>query len=66
MHEESKHATYLDIRIIILIGSLAMVKMNIAKGGPNARKPHPKNSMTVMIAAVYSYSAARKEKHVNW
>ena len=47
------------MRMIILIGSLAMVKMNIARGGPKARRPHPKNSMTVISAVVYSPAIQR-------
>lgn len=34
---------------IILIGSFAIVKQNIANGAPNARKAHPKNSVTVIV-----------------
>jgi len=36
------------MRIIILIGSLVIVSKNIAKGGPNAIKAHPKNSNKAM------------------
>ena len=35
---------YLAIRIIIRIGSLEMVKANIARAGPNAINAQPKNS----------------------
>lgn len=34
---------------IILIGSFAIVKQNIANGAPNAKKAHPKNSATVIV-----------------
>lgn len=40
------------IRIIIRIGSWAIVNVNIAIAGPNAMKAHPKNSATV-IGNVY-------------
>lgn len=33
-------------------GSLAIVNKNIANGGPNAIKVHPKNSITVMIVDI--------------
>lgn len=42
--------TYLAIRTITLIGSLAIVKMNKANGSPKAIKVQPKNSIKVMIA----------------
>jgi hypothetical protein len=33
---------------MILIGSLVIVSKNMAKGGPNAIKAHPKNSKSAM------------------
>lgn len=42
---DSSQKKALAIRIIILIGSLAIVKANIARGGPNARNVQPKNSI---------------------
>lgn len=42
--------TYLAIRTITLIGSLAIVKMNKANGSPKAIKVQPKNSIKVMIS----------------
>lgn len=40
---------YLAISTMIRRGSLAIVKTNKAKGGPNAIKVQPKNSITVML-----------------
>ena len=40
------------IMMITFIGSLAMVKMNMATGGPNAMNVQPKNSHSVMMAGV--------------
>ena len=40
---------YLAIKTIILNGSLAIVKINRAAAGPNARKVQPKNSITVIL-----------------
>lgn len=42
----------LAIRIIILMGSAAMVKVNMASGGPKARKAQPKKSITVIFPLV--------------
>lgn len=39
----------LAISIIILIGSAAIVNVNMASGGPKARKAQPKKSMTVIF-----------------
>lgn len=39
----------LAINIMIRMGSIAIVKVNIAKGGPKANKAHPKKSMTVIL-----------------
>lgn len=44
--------TYADIKIIILIGSFAIVIPSIAADGPNAIIAHPKNSMTVILLQV--------------
>lgn len=41
--------TYADIKMIMRMGSLAIVKQNMAKGGPKAMKVHPKNSVTVIV-----------------
>lgn len=35
--------------MIILMGSAAMVNVNIASGGPKAKKAQPKNSITVIF-----------------
>lgn len=43
------------IRMIILIGSCAIVKVNIAMDGPNAKKAHPKNSATVIVTLSVVY-----------
>ena len=45
---DSSQKKALAIRIIILIGSLTIVKVNIARGGPNARNVQPKNSIIVI------------------
>lgn len=44
---------YLAMRIMILIGSFATVIRNMANGGPNARKAHPKNSRSAMFLNWY-------------
>lgn len=36
---------------MILIGSAATVNVNIANGGPKAKKAQPKKSITVIFAA---------------
>lgn len=41
---EFDNKPYLAMRMMIRIGSLAMVKRNMASGGPNARNAQPKNS----------------------
>lgn len=38
------------IRIMIRIGSWAIVNVNMAIAGPKARKAHPKNSATVILS----------------
>lgn len=40
-----------NIKRMILIGESAIVKTNIARGAPKARKAQPKNSATVIIVA---------------
>lgn len=42
---------YLAMRTITRSGSLAIVKMNIANGGPKAMKLQPKNSIIVILAS---------------
>ena len=42
-------STYLAMSTMTLSGSLAIVKMKRAMGGPKAMKPHPKNSMIVIL-----------------
>lgn len=37
------------IKIIIRMGSWAIVNVNIARGGPKAKKAHPKNSAIVIL-----------------
>ena len=39
----------LATNIIVLTGSFAIVRINIASGGPNAIIPHPKNWETVIF-----------------
>jgi len=39
----------LTINIIILMGSAAMVNINMASGGPKARQAQPKKSITVIF-----------------
>lgn len=46
---EQSHTNAAATRIIIRIGSWAMVIVNIANGGPNARKAQPKNSGKVIL-----------------
>ena len=46
---EDNQKNALAISIIILIGSTATVSANIAKGGPKAKKVHPKKSMRVIL-----------------
>lgn len=40
----------LTIKMMILMGSIAILKVNIANGGPNAKKAHPKKSITVILS----------------
>lgn len=42
---------YLATKTMILSGSRAIVNTNIARGGPKAMKPQPKNSIIVMIGS---------------
>lgn len=49
MSRETSQKKALAIMMMILMGSFEMVMANIAKGGPNARKVQPKNSMTVIL-----------------
>lgn len=53
MHEDSNsefnQKKVLTMRMIILIGSVAIVKANIAKGGPNTIKAKPKKSTRAII-----------------
>lgn len=57
MNDDSKsaqsHTNAAATRIIIRIGSWAMVIVNIASGGPNARKAQPKNSGRVILLCDY-------------
>lgn len=46
---EQSHKNAAATKIIIRIGSCATVIMNMANGGPNARKAHPKNSGKVIV-----------------
>lgn len=48
--KEFNQKNALTIRMIILIGSVAIVKANIARGGPNAIKAKPQKS----ISAIFS------------
>ena len=41
--------TNAEIKIMILIGSLAINRQNIANGGPNDMKVQPKNSIVVIV-----------------
>lgn len=43
------HVTHPAIRMMTLKGSLAMVKTNRAKEGPNAMKAQPKNTARVIL-----------------
>jgi hypothetical protein len=47
--------SYLAIKIMMRIGSLDMVKVNIARGAPNARNVQPKNSIKVIFAVKIGY-----------
>lgn len=57
MNDDSKraqsHTNAAATRIIIRIGSWAMVIENIASGGPNARNAQPKNSGKVILLCGY-------------
>ena len=50
-YKTHRYTKYLAMRTITLSGSLAMVKRNMANGGPKEMKVQPKNSMIVMMAA---------------
>ena len=41
-------AAYAEIRMMMRIGSLAIVMQNMAAGGPNEMRAQPKNSLYVM------------------
>ena len=45
----SCRGTYAEIRMMIRIGSLAMVTANMENAGPNAIKAQPTNSEKVMV-----------------
>lgn len=53
-NKAKSHRNELKINRMILIGESEMVKINIARGVPKARKAQPKNSATAMIAVIYS------------
>lgn len=50
-HSQRKAAA---TKMMMRIGSLAMVSVNIANGGPNARNAHPKNSGSVILCPFMS------------
>lgn len=54
MNDESKseqsHTNAAATKMMIRIGSCAMVMVNIAKAGPNVRKAQPKNSGKVIFS----------------
>ncbi|KAI4498061.1 hypothetical protein M0802_006885 [Mischocyttarus mexicanus] len=47
--KEMSQKKALAISMIILIGSLAIVNVNMANGGPKAKKAQPKKSITVIL-----------------
>lgn len=47
---EQSHTNAAATKIMIRIGSCAMVMVNIAKAGPNVRKAQPKNSGKVILS----------------
>lgn len=48
-NNEQSHRKAAATNMITRIGSCATVIVNIAKGGPNARNAHPKNSGKVIV-----------------
>lgn len=55
-NKEINQKKALAISIIILIGSAATVNVNIANGGPKAKKAQPKKSITVILIAINTKS----------
>lgn len=51
-NSEQSHTNAAATKIITRIGSWAMVMVNMASAGPNARKAQPKNSGKVIVSNV--------------
>jgi hypothetical protein len=51
MSSARSHKNDENMSRIIFMGESAIVKINIAKGAPKARKAQPKNSATVIVTA---------------
>lgn len=54
INKANSHKNELNIKRIILIAESEIVKINKAKGNPNAKKAQPKNSATVMVSSYHS------------
>lgn len=54
-NKASSHKNDEKMNKIILIGLSEIVKINIARGAPNARKAQPKNSATVILSSETFY-----------
>lgn len=53
-NSEQSHKNAAATKMMIRIGSCAMVILNMANAGPNARKAQPKNSGNVIVKYVFS------------
>lgn len=51
--------THAEIRMIIRMGSFAIVMQNMAAGGPNEMRAQPKNSLYVMLSATMRMAVRR-------
>ena len=49
--KEAGKCTYAVIRMMIRMGSFAIVMQNMAAGGPNEMRAQPKNSLYVMTTS---------------
>lgn len=52
---EQSHTNAAATKMMIRIGSCAMVMVNMARAGPKARKAQPKNSGKVMLKCSFFY-----------
>ena len=54
---------YLAMSMMILMGSLTIVRRNMASGGPNARNAHPKNSRSAIFLNSLRFGKSKCNKY---